>query len=169
MVPLAGDAISFKHKHYYVFDSDKTNIKAFRIYDDASKCIKPYILDNSRHLYIDLDKMLNLKYDQAFKYVDMLNHSFNEELAKKLKTKIKKPDIKIKTKTESEDPYWLYQEGQILLNKYYEEDFLYLYSFKNRHYGLNLKRYNLNRIKDYDEVIYLEKEDRSVILRQGMS
>lgn len=88
MVPLAGDVISFKHKHYYVFDSDKTNIKAFRIYDDASKCIKPYILDNSRHLYIDLDKMVNLKDDQAFKYVDMLNHSFNEELAKKLKVKI---------------------------------------------------------------------------------
>ena len=41
MVPLAGDTISFKHKHYYVFDSDKTNIKAFRIYDDASKCNKP--------------------------------------------------------------------------------------------------------------------------------
>ena len=157
MAPLAGDVISFKHKRYYIFDSDKTNIKAFRIYNDASKCNKPYILDNSRHLYIDLDKMVNLKDDQGFKYVDMLNHSFNEELTKRLKTKIKKPDIKIKTKTENEDPYWLYQEGQILLNKYYEEDFLYLYSFKNRHYGLNLKRYNLNRIKDYDEVIYLEK------------
>ena len=38
--------------------------------------------------------MVNLKDDQAFKYVDMLNHSFNEELDK-LKTKIKKPDIKI--------------------------------------------------------------------------
>ena len=110
--------------------------------------------------------MVNLKDDQAFKYVDMLNHSFNEELDK-LKTKIKKPDIKIKTKTESEDPYWLYQEGQILLNKYYEEDFLYLYNFKNRHYGLNLKRYNLNRIKDYDEVIYLEKRRSISHLKTG--
>ena len=73
----------------------------------------------------------------------------------------------VKTKTESEDPYWLYQEGQILLNKYYEEDFLYLYSFKNRHYGLNLKRYNLNRIKDYDEVIYLEKRRSISHLKTG--
>ena len=89
MVPFAGDVISFKHKRYYIFDGDKTNIKAFRIYDDSSKCIKPYTLDNCRHLYIDLDKMVNLKDDQAFKYVDMINHNFNEDLAKRLKRKIK--------------------------------------------------------------------------------
>ena len=83
------------------------------------------------------------------------------------KRRLKKPDIKIKTKIENEDPYWIYQEGQILLNKYYEEDFLYFYSFKNRHYGLNLKRYNLNRIKDYDEVIYLEKRRSISQLKAG--
>ncbi len=57
--------------------------------------------------------------------------------------------------------------GTDIIKQILRRRFLYLYSFKNRHYGLNLKRYNLNRIKDYDEVIYLEKRRSISQLKAG--
>lgn len=141
-----GDVITVKHHLYYVYACDNCFLYCFLIFKKRPKNTNNYktIIINNKTYYTTFKEKLNFKKTEK---MNIINISYKNEIESILKKKsgieFNSKNLSNREKKDIEKTYeTIYQSGTVLQFK--KNKVLYLFKYKNIHYGLDLLIYKIN-------------------------